>query len=499
MSATFLAGVLSAWTAAHLGLALFFVLAYAVGRRETEYLLFSLLCGAFSVLTGGVASDVVASTLEERMLADQVTHTGAIFAAVLNLHFALCFAASRRSYAVLLPLYAAALFFLAGNWLGWFWVPGSYQTLPAYAFGIQTQHALGQVTAVGWAYYAMAAAQAVAALALLVYAYRKGRREALASLLGVVVIVAAIVNDIGLALRLSANTLPLLPHAFLLYALGAAGSLLWSYRGVRGELEVTATSLRQRTEELRHSHAELAQVQSELLTKKQLAAVGELAAAIAHEVRNPLAIIVNAVAGLRRSELGEKNREMLLDIVDEEAGRLNRLVTDLLRFARPVRVKRSPVSLVELARRCRVIASDGYDIEVSAADDPSVHTVYVDPNLFRLVFDNLVANACQAMPNGGAVEIRIDRAELLGEPAARIEFKDHGHGMEPEVMERALDPFFTTRPSGTGLGLPIVQRIVEAHAGELSLDSDEGGGARITILVPLGAPDAVRQLEERVA
>jgi signal transduction histidine kinase len=499
VNATFLAGVLSAWTAAHLGLALFFALAYAVGRRETEYLLFSLLCAAFSVLTGGVASDVVASTLHERMLADQVTHTGAILAAVLNLHFALCFAASRRSYAVLVPLYAAALFFTVGNWLGWFWVPGSYRTLPAFAFGIRAQHAIGQVTPIGWAYYGVAASQAMAALALLVYAYRKGRREALASLFGAVVIVAAIVNDIGLALRLSANTLPLLPHVFLVYAFGAAGSLLWRYRVVRGELEVTASSLRQRTEELRHSHAELAQVQSELLTKKQLAAVGELAAAIAHEVRNPLAIIVNAVAGLRRSELGEENREILLNIVDEEAGRLNRLVTDLLRFARPVRVKRSPVSLVELARRCRVIASDGYDIAVSAADDPSVHTVYVDPNLFRLVFDNLVANACQAMPNGGAVQIRIDRAELRGEPAARIEFKDEGHGMEPEVLQRALDPFFTTRPSGTGLGLPIVQRIVEAHAGELSLESDDGGGARITILVPLGEPDDMRQLEERVA
>jgi signal transduction histidine kinase len=110
--------------------------------------------------------------------------------------------------------------------------------------------------------------------------------------------------------------------------------------------------------------------------------------------------------------------------------------------------------------------------------------------LFRLVFDNLVQNACQAMRDGGRVDIVVTRGKLPHGPAISIQIKDQGHGMEAEVRERALDPFFTTRPSGTGLGLPIVQRIVEAHGGQLAIESEEGVGTSITLLLPLGAPQA---------
>ena len=114
---------------------------------------------------------------------------------------------------------------------------------------------------------------------------------------------------------------------------------------------------------------------------------------------------------------------------------------------------------------------------MSIGADPEIQTVWVDPNLFRLVFDNLVAERlsvhARRRPRGhrGQRAVRCHRG-----PAVSIQIKDHGHGMEPEVRERALDPFFTTRPSGTGLGLPIVQRIVEAHGGELLIESEEGAG-----------------------
>jgi len=502
VSPAFLSGVLSAWALAHLGLASFFLLAYALGRRETEYLLFSLLCGAFSVLTGGVAYDLSAGALEARVFADKITHTGAVLASVLNVHFAACFALQRRPARLLAPLYGLAGLLLVLVWLGVLWVPGSYRLVETHAFGVVLRHALGEVTAVGVTYYGISLLEAVGAVGFLCWALRSGRREALTSLLGAAIVFLAVLNDLCLALGIVQNTIPMVPHVFLVYAFGAAGTLLWRYRVATGELEQTTHRLQQRTEELRHSYAELAQVQSELSTKRQLAAVGELAAAIAHEVRNPLAVIVNAVAGLRRTFLKEEDRAMLLGIVEEEAGRLNRLVTDLLRFARPVSVKRAPVSLVELANRSRMNAAEGYEVRVETVDDPNVNTVYVDPNLFRLVFDNLVSNAFQAMRGGGTVNIRIDRARLRGEPATRIEIHDSGHGMEPQVKKRALDPFFTTRPSGTGLGLPIVHRIVEAHGGELSLDSEEGEGTRITIVVPHYVPEervSVPEHGERVA
>lgn len=489
MNPVFLSGVLSAWTLAHLGLAFFFMLAYALGRRETEYLLFGLLCAAFSVLTGGVAYDLTAQTLDARIVADKVTHTGAILASALNVHFASCFALSERRARLLAPLYALAGLLLLAVWAGVLWVPGSYRLIETLAFGFKMRHAIGEVTPVGALYYGIVFIEAMFAVGFLLLAIRKGRREALASVVGAAIVVIAILNDVSLALGVAESTITLVPHVFLAYAFGAAGTLLWRYRVATGELEQTTHRLQQRTEELRHSYAELAQVQNELSTKKQLAAVGELAAAIAHEVRNPLAVIVNAVAGLRRAGLKDEDRTMLLGIVEEEAGRLNRLVTDLLRFARPVSVKRAPVSLIELANRCRMNAAEGYEVRVHAIEDASVHTVYVDPNLFRLVFDNLVSNAFQAMRGGGAVDIRIDRAELRGELATSIEIRDSGHGMEPQVRKRALDPFFTTRPSGTGLGLPIVHRIVEAHGGELTLDSEEGEGTRITIVVPTYVSD----------
>ena len=92
------------------------------------------------------------------------------------------------------------------------------------------------------------------------------------------------------------------------------------------------------------------------------------------------------------------------------------------------------------------------------------------------------------MKGGGTVQIVVNRGQLRGEAAVRIEIADSGRGMEQGVRERALDPFFTTRPSGTGLGLPIVHRIIEAHGGEIHLDSEEGQGTTVTLLLPLGPP-----------
>jgi len=487
VSGGFLSGVFAAWAAAHFGLGIFFILAYMIGRRESEYFLFSLLCVALSVTSFGAALDYGEGSIDRRVIADQIIHSGVITAAVLNVHFARAFAQVKRLRGILYALYAVSGLYLIANWSGLWWREGPRELLQSTVFGQSVDHLVLPVSALGASFYFIGTAEVLIATALLAYAYRSGRREALSSLVGVVLMFPAVVNDVGLALGYW-NTVSLLPHGFLIYAFGVAGTLLLRYRLAAGELEQTAMSLREKTEELRNSYAELRLVQDELVTKKQLAAVGELAAAIAHEVRNPLAVIVNAVAGLRRSGLRDEDRSTLLAIVDEEAARLNRLVTDLLRFARPVNVKRSPVSLLELANRSRSAAMAGHEIMVDLDDDPELQTVWVDPSLFRLVFDNLVENACQAMKGGGTVRIRVERGSLGIAPAARIEVKDSGHGMEQSVRERALDPFYTTRPSGTGLGLPIVHRIIEAHGGRIDIDSEEGSGTVVTLLIPLGAP-----------
>ncbi len=497
MNSMFLVGVLSAWSVAHLGLALFFGLAYLLRPREREYLLFALLCTAFSVLTASVAVEFSSGIVERQYRADQFTHAAAMMAAVFNLHFALSFARRGRPLPAMRWLYAVAILFGAAVFFELLWVPNSYRARTSQVLGIALDHGDGDVTWLGVAFYVVGASATTAAVWAFWQAYKKGYREVWAMLVASPLIAAATLHDVCLAAGVIENSIVFLPHVFMLYALAAGGTLLVRYRAAAGALEQTATNLKQRTEELRHSHAELAQIQNELVTKKQLAAVGELAAAIAHEVRNPLAVIVNAVAGLRRPGLRPEDGTMLLDIVDEEAGRLNRLVTDLLRFARPVNVKRTPVSLIELAKRCRASIASGFEVDVQASDDPDLQTVDVDPNLFRLVFDNLVANACQAMGDTGTVEIRVERVELRGESAARVEIRDRGHGMDQHVLGRALDPFFTTRPSGTGLGLPIVQRIVEAHGGELMLDSMEGEGTRVVLIVPMHVSPENEEAEAR--
>jgi signal transduction histidine kinase len=493
--ADYLSGLLTAWAAAQLGLSVFFMLAYFLGRRELEYFVFSLLCLSLAVGTAGVAFDYSRSDIESRLLADQITHTGLILGGAFNLHFAVSLARLPTGRFRPLWLYIVAGFYVLLLWLGPWWQSESPpKVVEALLFGEPVVHVLRLATWLGKSFYVVAALETAAAAAVLVSAYRAGQREVGSAIIGILCILPAVGNDGALALGFINGAVPLLPHAFLLYAFGVAGTLLLRYRVGKDELEAAARSLQEKSEELRHSYAELRLVQNELLTKKQLAAVGELAAAIAHEVRNPLAVIVNAVAGLRRSAVREEDRTMLLGIVDEEAARLNRLVTDLLRFARPVSVKRSPVSLLELANRSRSSAMlDGHQIAVSMASDAELQTVWVDPGLFRLVFDNLVENACQAMKGGGTVQIVVNRGQLRGDPAVRIEIADSGRGMERDVRERALDPFFTTRPSGTGLGLPIVHRIIEAHGGEIHLESEEGQGTTVTLLLPLGPPPEDQQ------
>jgi signal transduction histidine kinase len=481
----FLGGVVVAWSLTQLALGVYFTLAYFVGRREREFFLFSLLCYAFSVASIGIAIDYLANSIEARAYGDVITPGALIFAAAFNVHFAMEFAQVAWRKRASMLLYVLVAVFLAlllnGNFFS------HYRVVEVYVLGTRVVHGLGHPKLAAMLFFGVAMLETVAAITLLLRAYRAGRREALSSLVGVILCVPAMGNDLLMATGVI-DSLSLMPHAFPLYAFGVAGTLLLRYRVAAGELQQTANSLRDTSDQLRHSYAELKLVQDELVRKKQLAAVGELAAAIAHEVRNPLAVIVNAVAGLRRTGLREDDRATLLNIVEEESGRLNRLVTDLLRFARPVEVKRSPVSLLELANRTRGVVGDDYEVRVSIEEDPEIQTVWVDPNLFRLVFDNLVSNACQSMKDGGSVEIEVRRGELEGQLAAHVEIKDSGHGMDPQVRKRALDPFFTTRPSGTGLGLPIVQRIVEAHGGQLEIESGEGQGTTVTLEIPVSKP-----------
>jgi signal transduction histidine kinase len=294
-----------------------------------------------------------------------------------------------------------------------------------------------------------------------------------------------VINDIGVAVG-AFSTVNLTDLGLAAFVVGIATTPGANYAIVSQELARRTDELRSRTRELRRSYEELRTAQEELVKKEQLAVVGELAAVIAHEVRNPLAIIANAGAGLRKQAISREDHDTLLAILDEETSRLNRLVTDLLRYARPVNVQRSHLPLPDLLERALSLANDKNKIQYELRVEAGEGRIWGDANLLRQVFDNLIDNAVQAMGTEGALTVRVRGVSEGGIDGLAVDIIDTGEGMDTQVRSRALDPFFTTRPSGTGLGLAIVDRIVDAHGGRLGIESRAGEGTTVTVFLPHG-------------
>jgi PAS domain S-box-containing protein len=243
-------------------------------------------------------------------------------------------------------------------------------------------------------------------------------------------------------------------------------------------------------ESLWASYAELAAARAEMVKRERLAALGELSAIVAHEVRNPLGVIFNAVASLRRMLKAEGDAAMLLDILAEESGRLNRIVGDLLDYTRPRELMPHPEDvprvLQDAVDAARTLPGDdnahvSFPIEV----EPDLPRVPLDRHLIRQALVNVLINAIQAMPQGGMVRVLARRETQGGRGMLRIDIADQGCGIPTELIHRVFEPFFTTKAQGTGLGLAVVKRIIEAHHGESSLESVPGRGTTFTLRLPL--------------
>lgn len=485
MNDAFFAGALAAWAVTYCSVALLFMLANLWARRERAYLMFGLFVLALAVMNAGIALVFQPEGAPAGLVGNRIAVSGGLLAALFQLQFAVFFSGRARPWGVWLSS-LATLGLVVWTWSVLWDVPPALEG--------ERSVFLRMSPGLGVAFSVSTLVSLVVTLYHLSLSWRNGKGEALLLLGAVCVVGSAAVHDLLVIHDPTRRASEFVsPFVLWIYVVAMATTLLLRYRGAEGRLAETASSLRARTEELRRSHAELEKVQSELVRKEQLAAVGELAASIAHEVRNPLAVIVNANAGLRRRSLSEEDRETLLSIIEEETERLNRLVAELLRFARPVTAKRALVSLIELCQDVQKGAPAGYVVSVTVPEDPMLDSVWVDPGLFRIVLDNLVSNACQASRAGGEVTIAVRRDQLDdGRDAVAIDVVDRGHGMESPVLQRALHPFFTTRPSGTGLGLPIVQRIVEAHGGDLRLVSQPGEGTTATLRIPRARPNTTR-------
>ncbi len=246
-------------------------------------------------------------------------------------------------------------------------------------------------------------------------------------------------------------------------------------------------------ESLWASYAELAATRAEMVKRERLAALGELSAIVAHEVRNPLGVIFNAVASLRRLLAPGGDAAMLLDILGEESDRLNRIVGDLLDYTRP----RDPVLQQEDLGRVLQDSLEAARMQGGGADrpihiesdvEPGLPPVPMDRRLIRQALVNVAVNAIQSMPQGGRVRVRARREAHAGRERLRIDVVDQGPGIPAELLHRVFEPFFTTKAQGTGLGLAVVRRILEEHRGEIAVDSTPGRGTTFTFRLPLSQP-----------
>jgi two-component system, LuxR family, sensor kinase FixL len=229
-----------------------------------------------------------------------------------------------------------------------------------------------------------------------------------------------------------------------------------------------------------HDLSDRVALEQQLAEQKSLAKLGEMAAVVAHEVKNPIAGIRGALQVITaRMPADQRDRDILLDIITRLDG-LNRIVQDMLMFSRPRALRREPLALEALlSDTAALIARDpgmaGLEIGVTGTAEISG-----DREMLQIAFQNILMNAAQAMEGQGRIEVTIARAD----GRCRVAVADRGPGMPAEARDRAFDAFFTTKHRGTGLGLPIAKRVIEGHGGAIHIDMPSTGGTTIVIELP---------------
>jgi signal transduction histidine kinase len=277
-----------------------------------------------------------------------------------------------------------------------------------------------------------------------------------------------------------------MPHAL---DLGDLAGLMSAFNEVTAKLQASHEQLRAEVSRLTR---ELGEANTQLERSRRLAALGEMAAGIAHEVRNPLGSI-RLYARMLEQDLVDRPGEQVIAIKIAGAARvMEGVVSDVLTFAREFRLRTTPIDVSELFDR--VIESCCHDgvpgwrsVEVVRLDRHAVKPEFeADPSLLQQALVNLVRNAFEAMADAPARPHRLT-LECGGDSEwATLRIRDTGPGISPEVIARMFNPFFTTRAAGTGLGLAIVHRIIDAHAGRIRVHNNhDGPGATFEVLLPV--------------
>jgi signal transduction histidine kinase len=473
---SWLAVALLAWTAIASYACLFHGALYLQRRGAArEHLAFAITCATHVVYHAGVLVQLGTDEVRDAARGIELQLAGGVWMGAAFLQFAVAMSASRLARLVPLAWIASTLS-AALSLLG-LGVGTGDASVQAAGFGLDAERLHPPLATVGIVTSFLSLIWATAGLVTLIR-HPRDRDEARIMLavaipiilLSVWTVVAATTGEpLGWASELT--NIPI--------ALACSFVLLRRFAGNAARLGAQSVALEQSYEQLRRT-------QDAMVHKEQLAAVGELSAVIAHEVRNPLAILKNAVSALRQRAIGAEDHRVLLGIVNEETERLARLVRDLLAYARPLSPSRSPTrlrELIELAwsdgRLARARGEATLDLDI-----PPRTAVMVDRNHAAHAIANVLENALVANAGQGTVRVRAEPVKHGDGAHIAIEIADDGPGMEPAVLAKAREPFFTTRPAGTGLGLAIVERVVRGHDGTLELESTPGAGTRVRLSFP---------------
>jgi len=233
-----------------------------------------------------------------------------------------------------------------------------------------------------------------------------------------------------------------------------------------------------------HDLSARVQLEERLREQAALVKLGEMAAVIAHEVKNPLAGVRGAIQVIgKRLEAGSPEAAVVGEVIDR-LDALNRMMQDMLLFARPPQPKLAQVDVTGLlASTVGLLGSDPSYRALQVEIEGATPSIAGDPDLLKIVFLNLLMNGAQAMQGRGRMRVGVE----MDERACTIRFCDYGPGIAVDLRDKVFTPFFTTKSRGTGLGLPTVRRLVEAHRGTVDMEHPPGGGAIVTVTLPLGA------------
>ncbi len=225
-------------------------------------------------------------------------------------------------------------------------------------------------------------------------------------------------------------------------------------------------------------------LKEQLSRAQHLSSLGEMVAGVSHEIRNPLGIISSSAELLKKKIALDDASTRIPDIIIEESGRLNSIITDFLNFAKPKEPNLFPCRFEEvIAKNIEFLASqieeEGYVIRTRF--DHNLPVIRADADMLYQAVLNILINAMQAMPDGGNIDI----AAKNDAKSLWIAFEDQGAGVDKNALDKIWDPFFTTKDKGTGLGLGIVKNIIEAHNGQIRIENRAKGGTRVSIRLPL--------------